>query len=121
MEFPDSYSNFIWVVFGTLGTSGAILFSFYLWNWMKSGQTRFGSEPNSNWTMIGMCFVFSSGLMCCGIVGPPGYALSDNPELVSKPWIMRASMMSMVIGILGWSCVLIGQRRTIKKLKSLDK
>jgi hypothetical protein len=58
--------------------------------------------------------------MCCGIVGPPGYALSSDPTLVSRDWIFKSSMMSMVVGLLGWSCVLIGQIATLKKLKTLE-
>ena len=116
MEFPDSYPINIWVIMGTLGCASSIIFSIYMWKWMKSGQANTKSTPFSNFTFIGMCFLFASGLFACGIAGPPGYALSSNAALVSKEWIFRASYMSNMFATIGWALVLTGQIKTIKSI-----
>ncbi|PWK17610.1 hypothetical protein LV89_04326 [Arcicella aurantiaca] len=115
MTFPPSFQVFIWVMMGALGVSCSVIFSFISWNWLQSGQTKTGSEPRSNFTFLGYAFLFASGLMCCGIAGPPGYALSDDPNLVNKVWILRASGLSLVLSLIAWICILIGQRISMKR------
>lgn len=104
---------------GGLGTTSSILVSVVLWRWISSGIKYNKSEPFSSFTTFGYIFLFASGLVCCGIAGPPGYALSSDPSLVSKEWIFRASMLSNVFAAIGWASILIGQAKTIKSYKLL--
>lgn len=114
MEFPSSYPIVTWVVMGGLGCLSSLVFSLFAWRWITSGQQYSFSEPRSNWSFLGFCFMFASGLLCCGIAGPPGYALSSNPELISQDWIWRAALMANIFALLAWVLLLIGQSRVIK-------
>lgn len=119
MEFPASYPALTWVLMGGLGTISSILVSIVLWRWISSGMKFKNSEPTSSYTTFGLIFLYASGLVCCGIAGPPGYALSSDPSLVSREWIFRASMLSNVFAVVGWASILIGQARTIKLYQEL--
>ena len=116
MEFPDSYPILTWVIMGGFGVASSIVFSLVLWKWLRSGQLQNKSVPVSNYSILGLCFLFASGLFCCGIAGPPGYALSKDPNLVSHLWIYRASFMSNLFALIGWILYVIGQNKTIKLL-----
>jgi len=115
MGFPSSFPVPIWVVMGTLGTISSILFTVLIYRWVRSGQKFPRSVPYSNYSILGYMFLFASGLICCGIAGPPGYALSSDPNLVSKEWILRASGLSNSLAVLGWAFAVIGQRNTLRK------
>ncbi len=122
MTFPASFPLSQWILFGTLGTICSILFTVILWRWYKTGQSQAGSEPYSNFTFLGLAFLYASGLICCGICGPPGYALSSNPALVNKEWIFRACFLSLTFSILAWTLMLIGQKKTMTRhLKTVEK
>jgi len=118
MEFPNTYPIFAWVLMGGLGTACSILYSIVIWKWIISGQKKYGSEPHANASMLGLTFLFAGGLFACGIAGPPGYALSDDPSLINKDWMYRASFMSLLCSFIGWGLVLKGQLKTIKKKKN---
>ena len=115
MGFPSSFPVSIWVMMGTLGTICSILFTVLIYRWVRSGQKFPRSVPYSNYSILGYMFLFASGLICCGIAGPPGYALSSDPNLVSKEWILRASGLSNFLAVLGWTFAVIGQRNTLRK------
>lgn len=104
---------------GSLGTAASLFFTAYLWIWFVSGQKKAGSSPYSNYTVLGACFLYASGLMACGIAGPPGYGLASDPSLVNHTWMFRASFMSLGMALLGWSLMLFGQIATLKHLKRL--
>jgi len=119
MEFPDWYPVFTWVLMGGLGTVASLFFTAYLWIWFTSGQKKTGSSPYSNFTVLGVCFLYASGLMACGIAGPPGYALATDLSLLDQTWIFRSASMSLTVAMIGWICMLIGQIATLKHFKRL--
>ncbi|RIY09580.1 hypothetical protein D0T11_12225 [Hymenobacter rubripertinctus] len=98
-----------------MGVVSSLAYSVFLWNWVKSCRRPEFAHPYSNATVLGYIFLFIGGLMACGIVGPPGYALSDNPALVNRDWIMRASIMSLSLSMGGWLFTLIGQVRALRR------
>lgn len=115
MTFPASYQVFMWVGFGAMGIVSSVAYSVFLWNWVKSCRTPERANPYSNATVLGYIFLFIGGLMACGIVGPPGYALSTNPSLVNRDWILRACIMSLSLSMAGWLFTLVGQVRTLRR------
>jgi hypothetical protein len=107
-----SYPDWVWLYFGSFGTVGALLFTFIVWYWMKAPvQAGTRQDSAAAWNMVGMMFLFAGAWFACGIAGPPGNALSQDISLRDLDIAYFSAMLSVLLSIPGWACLLIGMRK----------
>ena len=70
------------------------------------------------WSMIGYTFLFFAAWFACGIAGPPGNLLSPDPAARSDFLATFEAILAMFFSAPGWACVLVGQRRMLRGIRS---
>ncbi|MGA9349200.1 MAG: hypothetical protein WBW48_10405 [Anaerolineae bacterium] len=115
MNFPLTHPLWIWLYFGTFGTTGLILFTLLVWNGMKYHALVHGCQRlAARWSLLGYMFLFFAAWFACGIGGPPGNMLSSDPTAQNPLTAVGAAILSMFFSVLGWACVLVSQRKILR-------
>jgi len=105
--------------FGIIGVSLTIIFFATVWYWMKYNEIE-NSETRkaARWNMTGYSLLLMATWFMCGMVAYPGYAL--RPERANYEFAITISYVVMILLLLGFIFVLLGQRKTyLTKLQSL--
>jgi hypothetical protein len=110
MSFPD----WVWLFFGSFGTVGAVLFTVVVWYWLRVHASAQGwLRSAAKWNMLGLMFLFMGAYFACGIGGPPGSLLSKDPSIHDLGSAYDSAILSIVLSVPGWACVLMGVRRML--------
>ena len=119
MNFPASHPLWMWLYFGSFGSTGLILVTLIIWNWMRLLRFSEGYQrAAAKWSMMGYMFLFFSAWFACGIGGSPGNLLSANPDSHFLTGATYAAVLAMFFSVPGWLCVLISQRKITKGVQS---
>jgi threonine/homoserine/homoserine lactone efflux protein len=62
-------------------------------------------------------FMFCAAWSACGIGAGPGFLLSTDTSM-HKPFLAASSaMMGIFMSVIGWICLLVGQRKLLRGLE----
>jgi D-serine dehydratase len=86
---------------------------------MKFLRLAEGSQRSAaKWNMVGLMFLFVAAYFACGIGGPPGGLLSQDQTTHDLSSAYDSAMLSIFFSVPGWTCVLVGIRKTMSGLRS---
>jgi len=119
MNFPVAHPVWMWLYFGTFGSTGAVLFTLIVWYWVRIRVLSKGYQRSvAIWSMVGHMFLFFAMWFACGIGGPPGNMLSSDPVAQNLSAAISAAVLSMFFSVPGWACVLVSQRKMLRGIQS---
>jgi len=119
MNFPLSHPNWMWLYFGTFGTTGTIIFILVVWNWIKFHANVKGNRRlAAKWSIFGYAFLFIASWFACGIGGPPGNMLSSDLAVHNITGATGAATLSMFFSVPGWVCIFMGQKMMTREVMS---
>ena len=96
--------------FGVLGSLLTIIFLSIVWYWMKYNEREKGAlRAAAKWTMMGTSLLLMAVWFVCGMVSYPGFALT--PERTNPEAAIAIAYLAMLITLLGFALMLIGQRK----------
>lgn len=110
MTFPFEVS----VYFGVTGSLGATLFILFTWEFVKAG-TRGGLQADATRGVqtlryAGFACMFAAQWSACGIGGPPGNLLSDDPAIHNPLAGLMGAMAGIAFSVMGWTLFCISER-----------
>jgi hypothetical protein len=108
----------MFLYFASLGTLALGLVAALFWTWMKSLRLSRGSlRAALQWNAAGYALLFTAVWFACGIGAGPGFLLSTDPAMHRPMLAAAAASAGMFCSVLGWGCLLIGQRRLLRGLE----
>jgi len=118
-EYTITHPFLTWVVFGAFGSAGAILFTLVAWQLLKLHALAQGYRRSAmRWIMFGCMFLFSAAWFSCGVGGTPGNLLSPDPATHDPAVAGGVALLSIVLSVPGWGCLLVGQWRLLRGARS---
>jgi hypothetical protein len=118
-EYTLTHPLWMWLYFGAFGSAGAILFTLIIWQTMKLHARATGRQRSAaRWSMFGYMFLFCAAWFACGVGGTPGNLLSLDPATHNPAVATSVAMLSIALSVPGWACVLVGQWKLSRSLRS---
>jgi hypothetical protein len=119
MTFPLAYPIWMWLYFGTFGTTGIVFFSLTVLAWLKYHATLEGRlRSAAKGSAMGFMFLFFAQWFACGIGGPPGNMLSSDLAAHNPFGALGAASLSMFFSVPGWVCLFAGQYKILQHARS---
>jgi hypothetical protein len=119
VNVPPYFPTWMYLYFASLGTLALVLVAALFWTWMRSTRLSRGYlRAALQWNAVGYLFLFSAVWFACGIGAGPGFLLSTDPARHQPLLAAAAAAAGMFCSVLGWVCLLAGQRRLLNGLES---
>lgn len=93
-----------------MGSVTTIIFFATVWYWMKYNELENGEmRKAAKWMITGYSILLMASWFTCGMVANPGYAL--RPEKANYEFAIPIAYLVMILLLLGFTCLFIGQRK----------
>ena len=121
MNFPSNLPDWMWLYFGAFGTLGVVLFIMVMWSWTKYQALVDGNLRSASlWNAVGYLLLFLAQWSVCGMGGPPGNMLSSDVSTHNLDRAIQAAVLGILFSVPGWVCLLVGQRKLLRGVRSVD-
>jgi hypothetical protein len=118
MNLPPFLPAWLYLYFAFFGTLALALVAVIFWTWMRVNRIAVGTLRRAlKWNIVGYFFVFCAAWFACGIGAGPGWLLSSDIRMHNSQLAIAAAASGMLASVLGWICLLIGQRRMLRALQ----
>jgi CDP-diglyceride synthetase len=115
MNLPPHFSGWMYLFFAFFGSASLVLVILVFWNWMKVNRLVKGTIQSAlKWNAGGYVWLFVANWFACGIGAGPGNLLSTDPAMHNAFLASMAAVSGMFASVVGWICLLVGQRKLLR-------